>query len=273
MSRSLRTVVLAALVALPLLVVSHVASGQPSQTAESPTGDNVRIAEGAAAPAAEPAEDPSLHFNFFDLKGWWDGNDELGGKFGDGVMVDPKTGEQVHGEEEKMSPPFILMLVNFGILLIILAKFGGPVAKKTAEERSDQIKTALEEAGKLRSEAQAKLTEYEGKLKDADQQITKLVDDLRADAAAEKERIVANAEAQAKAMQKDAEQRINAEIETARAALAREVARAATAAAEQLLRSKATPADHAKLVDSFLTDLTKVAAQRATTSQIPKEKA
>ena len=33
--------------------------------------------------------------------------------------------------------PFILMLVNFGILLIILAKLGGPVARKAAEDRSD----------------------------------------------------------------------------------------------------------------------------------------
>jgi F-type H+-transporting ATPase subunit b len=246
-----------------LLFVPLAASAQP---AEAPAAVEAAGHEGAA----EAPEDPSLHFNFLNFS--YSGKDELGGEFGDGKMVDEKTGEVVK-EEEKMSPPFILMLVNFGILLILLAKFGLPAARKTAEDRSDQIKTALEEAGALRQEAASKLAEYETKLKDADTQITKMVEDLRADAASEKARIIAAAEAQAVALQKDAEQRIAVEIDVARASLAREVALAATAAAEKLVVAKATPADHAKLVDTFLADLAQVVTHRATTTQVPKEKA
>ncbi|MCV4796820.1 ATP synthase F0 subunit B, partial [Escherichia coli] len=80
------------------------------------------------------------------------GKDEFGGKFGDGVMVDEKTGVVVH-EEEPMSPPFVLMLVNFGLLLIILAKYGGPAANKIAADRHDAIKTALDEAARLKKQA------------------------------------------------------------------------------------------------------------------------
>lgn len=271
----LHHILASAALALPLVALPAAARAQ--EAAEVATGEPAAAGEPAAHGEGhgghEEVKDPSAHFNFFSFG--YGGKDELGGKFGDGVMVDPATGEVERGhdgrpeEEEAMSPPFILMLVNFGLMLFILAKFGGPAARKTAEDRSDQIKTALEEAARLRQEAAAKLADYEARLKDSDAQITKLVADMRADAEAEKARIVAAAEAQAKALQRDAEQRIAAEIELARAALTREVALAATGAAEQLLRGKATGADHGRLVDGFLTDLQAVAARGAQ----PKEKA
>jgi F-type H+-transporting ATPase subunit b len=202
--------------------------------------------------------DPTHDFNFttgvpfgykdLDIKGGPLGD----GKLGVGATATPvPSGEK----EEPMSAPFILMLVNFGILLIILAKLGGPVARKTAQDRSDQIKTALEEAAALRAAAQAKLDEYGKKLAAADAEIAAMVEGMRKDAEAEKARVIAAADAQAIAMKKDADERIAAEIDRARASLAREVSRAATSAAEKLVRERATSADHGKLIDAFIADL------------------
>lgn len=200
-------------------------------------------------------EDPSKTFNFFHLNYW--GKDRYAGTYGDGV-------EGPHAApEEKMSAPFILMVVNFGILLIILAKFGGPAGRKMAETRSDLIKVALDEAAALRSKAAAKLAEYETRLADADAEINKMVENMRADAAAEKERIASNAAIAAAAMQRDAEQRIAAEIERARFELRTEVTAAATAAAEKLLAQKTSPADQTKLFEQFIGDMQQVASQRA----------
>ena len=78
---------------------------------------------------------------------------------------------------------------------------------------------------------------------------------MRADADAEKQRILAAAEAQAAQMKRDAEQRIAAEIELARAQLTREVTAAAAAATEKLLREKLTAGDQQQLVSGFIADV------------------
>ena len=196
--------------------------------------------------------------NWFSYKS----KDVYGGKLGDGKMVDPHTGQAVidphtgkPAQEEPMSPPFVFMLLNFGILLLILAKYGGPAARKLAQERHDQIKTALDEAAKLRDQAQTKLTEYETRIKDVDAEVKKLVDGIRADAEADKQRILTAAAAQAAQMKRDAEQRIAAEIELARTQLTKEVTAAAAGATEKLLREKVTSDDQNKLVGTFIANM------------------
>lgn len=196
--------------------------------------------------------DPTQHFNFFGFS--WHGKDEYGGKLGDGQMVDEKTGVTVK-EEEPMSPPFVFMVLNFLLLLGILVWKGKPAAVQMAAERHDQIKSALDEAAKLRQQAADKLAEYEAKLKDADVEIQKMVDGMKKDAEADKARILDNAAKQSAQLKKDAEARIAAEIEFARAALTREVTVAATLATEKILREKMLPADQSKLVTAFINDV------------------
>jgi F-type H+-transporting ATPase subunit b len=213
--------------------------------------------------STEPVEDPSAHFNLFDFG--YSHKDQWGSPFGDGKNEDPathevekttdKNGNVVNAEEEKMSPPFILGLINFGLLLIVLGKFLVPAGRRVAEERHDQIKTALEEAAKLRAAAEQKLKEYEGRIAGVDAEIEKLVAGIRADAEADKQRILDNAAQQAAQMKREAEQRIAAEIEQARAQLTDEVSAAAAAAAGKLVRERATGDDHKRLVTTFISGL------------------
>lgn len=204
---------------------------------------------------AHPFVDASKHINWTDMG--WGKKDIYGGPLGDGKMEAEAVDGKVHTfqEEEKMSPPFIFMLINFGLLLILLGKFASPAARKLAEERHDLIKNALDEAAKLRKQATERLAEYEAKLAKADSEIKALVDGMRADAESDKKRILAAAEAQAALLKKDAELRIAAEIEQARAVLSREVAIAAASATEKLLREKTTNDDQSKLVTSFIADV------------------
>ena len=214
--------------------------------------------EAAGAGGEEEELDPTQHFNFFGFKPGhvfdYMGKDEYGGPFGDGKMVDPHTQQVIH-EEEPASPPFIFMLLNFALLLGILAWKGMPVAQQVAAERHDLIKTAIEEAAKLRKQAADKLAEYEARLKDADAEIKALVEGMKVDAENDKQRILAAAEAQASLMKRDAERRIAAEIELARALLTREVTAASAAATERMLREKLTAGDQQALVGTFITDM------------------
>lgn len=221
---------------------THEAAGDAAQ-AEGPGTEHHPGA------AHEEEHDPTQHWNWANIH--YHGKDEYGGKYGDGEMVDPKTGHKAE-EEEPMSAPFLLLVLNFGILLLILAKWGAPVARKLAQERSDQIKTALDEAAKLRDQAAQKLAEYEARIKNVDAEVQKLVDDIRAVAESDKKRILEAAETQAKQMQRDAEQRIAAEIQYARTALQREVTLAASNATEKLLKDKLTGDDQTKLVSTFI---------------------
>lgn len=229
------------------------------------TGHGGETPAGTAHEAPAGHGDPTKHFNW--ASNWFSYKkyDVYGGPIGDGKMVDHdgQVVRDAHGNiaaEEPMSPPFVFLLLNFGLLLLIIAKYGGPVASKLAQERHDQIKTALDEAAKLREQAQQKLTEYEARIKDVDAEVKKLVDGIRADAEADKARILEAAERQAAQMKKDAESRIAAEIEIARGALSREVAAAATGATEKLLREKMTTDDQTKLVATFLTNVQTSAA-------------
>ena len=231
------------------------ASAQDDQVA--PKADVARTTTEAAELNPQPV-DPTEHFNWFNVH--YSGKDEYGGKFGDdqmtradGSLVRDEKGEKA--EEEPMSPPFIFMLINFGIFLLILAKTLWPAGQKMSAERHDQIKQALDEAAKLRDQAAKKLAEYETRIKDVDAEVKKIVDDIRAAADEDKKRILENAEKQSAQMKKDAELRIAAEIEMARAQLAREVATAAATATEKLLRDKTTPDDQKKLVGNFLTGM------------------
>ena len=225
-----------------------------------PTPERPDGAEAGGEPGAEAGEahhDPSKTFNFFGLHY---GKDQYGGKFGDGVQGPP--GHETP-DEEPMSGPFLFMLINFGILLVLIGKYGSPVARQMAESRSDTIKSALDEAAKLRQAAADKLDQYSAKLIAAEAEMATMLTNMRADAESERARIIAAAEEQAIAVKKDADLRIAAEIERARFELAREVAIAAAAAAEKLVREKATGADHAALVDTFIKDVESAARGRA----------
>jgi len=251
-------------VVLLLLVLGGVAYAQP----DSP---EVGRATTEASELNPQPSDPTEHFNWFNFH--YSGKDEYGGKFGDDVMkradgsvvteekdeIDPATGKPhtvvEKAEEEPMSPPFIFMLVNFALFLLILAKYLAPAGTKVSKERHDMIKTALDEAAALRAQAQAKLTEYEARIKNVDDEVKKIVDDIRAAADEDKKRILENAERQSAQMKRDAELRIAAEIEMARAKLSREVAVAASAATEKLLREKVTADDQKKLVGNFISGM------------------
>lgn len=191
------------------------------------------------APHDDHAADPSAHFNWVDF----------------GYGSKNIYGGPLQPGDEPMSPPFVMMIFNFGVVVALLMWKARPAILKYTAKRHDTIKAALEEAGGLREQARAKLDEYTAQLARAEKEIDQMVADIRQGAEAEKQRILAEAEAQAEALKRDAEQRIKAEIERARAGLEREVVAAAIAVAERLIREQATKSDFMQLADGFIQDI------------------
>lgn len=199
----------------------------------------VYMAASVEPAAADPSHDPTEFFNWTDLD--YKDKNIAGGELKEG--------------QPGMSPPMMLLLMNFAIVLIIIGWKVRPLVTNYVKDRHENIRTALDEATELREQAQKKLDEYNEKLAAAEAEIEELISTIRTNAEAEKKRIMEDAEAQAAAMKKDAEARIAAEISNARAQLEREVVVAAIAAAEKLIKVTATSRDHTQLIDGFITDV------------------
>ena len=105
-------------------------------------------------------------------------------------------------KDEHKDPPLILALINFALLLALLGWKAVPALKEYWAKKSNSIRDGLEEGARLRQEAEKKLEEYTQRIKDVDGEVDALINEIRAEAAAEKERILAEAKAQAEATKK-----------------------------------------------------------------------
>ncbi|MEO6950909.1 MAG: ATP synthase F0 subunit B [Polyangia bacterium] len=154
-------------------------------------------------------------------------------------------------------PPYGWALVNFVVFLGILSRILWKPIKAGFIERHGKIKNELGEAQRLRKEAEAQLAEYTRKVAHVDQEVETLLAQLRKEAEADRARIIAAAEDEAKRLKVEADKQIQLEIERARAALRQETVEAALKAAEEILRTRITADDQQKLAERYLVSVEK----------------
>lgn len=155
--------------------------------------------------------------------------------------------------------PTIWVFLAF-VLIIAAAIYKGihKVMAKALDDRADGIRGELDEARKLREEAQALLATFQRKQAEAEDQAKDIVKQARVDA-----------ETMAKQARKDLKERLERRAEQAEAkiknaeaqAMADVKARAvdlAAKAAEQILRNDLATTDHNTLVKDGITEMGKV---------------
>jgi F-type H+-transporting ATPase subunit b len=157
--------------------------------------------------------------------------------------------------------PFGFMLINFVIFLGILSRLLFKPLKNMAASRHEEIRRNLDAASKLRAEAEAKLREYEDKVKNVDAEIDALVTQLRSEAEAEKARIIANAEAEAQRLRADAQKQIDSEMARIRAELKAQLVDSVVGIAEQILTKNIGADDQRKMAERYVADLEKTGAR------------
>lgn len=158
-------------------------------------------------------------------------------------------------KSKHLPPPFGFALINFAVFLAIMSKLAWKPLKQFVAERHDGIAKNLNEAARLRGEAEATLKQYEEKIKGIDREIETLLGQIRKEAEAEKARMMAAAEADAKRLKADAERQIAAEIDRARRELRQGVIEAAIAAAQQSLQKNIAPDDQRKMAEKYVADV------------------
>ena len=158
-----------------------------------------------------------------------------------------------------MPVPFGAMALNSAILYYLLVRFAKKPISEALKSRKVTILRGMEEAGKMKSEAEARLAEYEQKLATIDQEIERVREEMRTTGQAERKRILAEAKEKRTRMERDAQTLISQELKAARETLLAETARGAIRSAETALLAKLGAADQTRLAEEYLTGL-KVAA-------------
>ena len=143
-------------------------------------------------------------------------------------------------------------------LVIFIALVFKPAKKAilaALDAKIDEIKNQVEEASKLRDEAQALLAEYERKQQQASQHAEEMIDAARKEAEEFRVRAESDMNANLERQRKLAMERIAMAEEKALQEVRTAAAELAIAATEKLVTEKVAGADGDKIVDKAIADL------------------
>ena len=146
-----------------------------------------------------------------------------------------------------------IVLIAFIVFIGVLFYFGVPrMVGGMLDKRAADIQAELDEARKLREDAQTVLASYERKAREVEGQAAEIVNHAKEEARAAAEQAKAEIEAQVARRLQGAEDR----IASAEAAALREVkdraAEIAVAAAAEVIRSQMSDAERARMVDEAI---------------------
>lgn len=146
-------------------------------------------------------------------------------------------------------------IVVFGIVLFILSRYAwGPIlAAVDARERN--IQSSVEEAARLRAEAQALLEEHQRQLADSRRQSQQIVAEAREAGEQVRRDIEEKARAEGDAMIERARRDIDREKQAAMDELRRESVELALAAASRLVQQKLDPEADRRMIEGFLSEV------------------
>ena len=237
MSRKLRLlflgVALAAGAAFALPAFADEPAPEHAQVAASGTGES---------PEGEAHEDHEHHVPKLEEYNWFYGF------LGENDDVEPSILWRPKGTPV----PFGAMLLNTGILFYLLVRFAKKPINDALKARKANLLRGMEEAGKMKAEAEASLADYKHKLATVDQEIERVRGDMRSAGENERKRILAEAKEKRTRMERDAQTLIGQELKAAREGLLSEMVRSAMRSAESTLRSKVTAADQSRIAEEYL---------------------
>ncbi len=151
-----------------------------------------------------------------------------------------------------MPVPFGALLLNTAILYALLFKFGRKPIAHALRQRKLAIMKGMEDASKMKAEAEARLAEYEQKLAHIDDEVSRIRRDMKEAGESERARILSEATERRARMERDARLLVEQELKAAREGLLRDTVRAAVKSAEARLVAKVGDADQLRLADEYL---------------------
>jgi F-type H+-transporting ATPase subunit b len=154
-----------------------------------------------------------------------------------------------------MPAPYGALLLNSAILYFILFRlFRKPVTEGLANRKANILR-GMEEASRMKKEAEEQLATYEAKLAGLDEDIARIQREMRAAGENERARILSEARERRERMERDAHVLIEQELKGIRERLVRETLESAIASAERKLRDRLGASEQTALAEQYLTDV------------------
>jgi F0F1-type ATP synthase membrane subunit b/b' len=169
------------------------------------------------------------------------------GFLGEKEGVEPSIAYRPKG----MAPPFLANIINAAVLFTIIIAAGKKPIAEGLRKRKERIVQGMEDAGRMKADAEKRLAEYEEKLKHIDAEVARIRTEMREAADLERRRVLAEAKERRERMERDAHLLVDQETKAARETLAKETVEAAMRSAEELITRSLGPADHEKLANEY----------------------
>jgi F-type H+-transporting ATPase subunit b len=177
---------------------------------------------------------------------------------GDADHGDADHGDADHGETHEPRWDYFQFagqLTNFAIWLTLLYILLDRVLPKFLAARRASILDGLEEAKRMKAEAEAKFAEYSKRIETMDDEIARVREDMRRAGQGERDRLVKEASDKAERMHAEARFLVEQQMKQLKEELTREAVEAAVLAAETILRERTNAADQQRLADEYLVKL------------------
>jgi len=143
----------------------------------------------------------------------------------------------------------------FLVLLFVMSKFAYPAIKKGMDDRTEKIRSSIDEADKLKAEAATSLAQYQASIADAKSEANRIVDEARTAAEAVRADIIARAEAEANETRAKGRDDVEASKARAITELQTQVGDLTIALAEKVVERSLDDATNRQLIDSYITNL------------------
>lgn len=220
----------------------HGAAAERAVVAAGHGSPEQAAAEGHAAHAAGDHEEDNLSVS--DINWYW-------GFISESDDPEPSLLFRPKG----MPAPFLATLINWLVLvwlIVAVAKKQLPIALK---KRKASLVQGMEEAARVKAQAEAHLAELETKLSHVDEEIERIKADMQRAGEVERERVLREAEERRLRMERDAARLIETELESAKEQLRRDVVTAALQQATQEVSRQVSTSDQDRLFEEAIGSL------------------
>ncbi|AKF05462.1 ATP synthase F0 subunit B [Sandaracinus amylolyticus] len=143
-------------------------------------------------------------------------------------------------------------VVNFALLLLVLFLLMRKSLPEFLRNRRASVVEGMEEAKRVKEEAETKYKEYSARIDNLDAELDRLREEMRRAGMDERDRIVADASKRAEKMRDEARFLIEQQMKQLREDLTREAIEAAVAAAESMLVQSTNAQDQERLAKDYL---------------------
>jgi F-type H+-transporting ATPase subunit b len=160
-----------------------------------------------------------------------------------------------HGEASHavhFGKEMVFQIINFILLVCLLLWVYRKNAAGGFEKRSNEIKTAMEEAARAKKEAEDKYLEYQARIAQLDEEIGKILELSKEDAEKERVSIIEEAKKQSEKIVQQAELTAKHEVVHAKQELRKEAAELAAQMAADAIKQAATAEDQRKWVQDYI---------------------